>query len=170
MAESQQVRSKCAMSRKLWIKLTSFGSDFGAIFAELLPGNYAKLQPPEGQDLMDGLEVKVRLGSVWKQSLTELSGGQRYVFDRADFGGPKLTRPLQLSHCTILDHGTSAIQTCTDVYPGRDRRSSGSVTHATYRSTIQKSLQGLTIYCRQSQRGSVHKRKCSFQDKIQGWH
>lgn len=28
---------------------------------------------------MDGLEVKVRLGSVWKQSLTELSGGQRFV-------------------------------------------------------------------------------------------
>ncbi|KAF7325946.1 Structural maintenance of chromosomes protein [Mycena kentingensis (nom. inval.)] len=51
--------------------------DFGGIFAELLPGNYAKLQPPDGQDLMDGLEVKVRLGSVWKQSLTELSGGQR---------------------------------------------------------------------------------------------
>ncbi|EIW52907.1 condensin complex subunit SMC2 [Trametes versicolor FP-101664 SS1] len=51
--------------------------DFGAIFAELLPGNFAKLQPPEGQDLMKGLEVKVRLGTVWKQSLTELSGGQR---------------------------------------------------------------------------------------------
>jgi structural maintenance of chromosome 2 len=28
---------------------------------------------------MDGLEVKVQLGSVWKQSLTELSGGQRSV-------------------------------------------------------------------------------------------
>ena len=56
-----------------------FCSDFGAIFAELLPGNFAKLQPPEGQDLMQGLEVKVRLGSVWKQSLTELSGGQRCV-------------------------------------------------------------------------------------------
>jgi structural maintenance of chromosome 2 len=26
---------------------------------------------------MDGLEVKVQLGTVWKQSLTELSGGQR---------------------------------------------------------------------------------------------
>ena len=52
-------------------------SDFGAIFAELLPGNFAKLQPPDGQDLMQGLEVKVRLGQVWKQSLTELSGGQR---------------------------------------------------------------------------------------------
>jgi structural maintenance of chromosome 2 len=54
-------------------------SDFGGIFAELLPGNFAKLQPPDGQDLMDGLEVKVQLGSVWKQSLTELSGGQRSV-------------------------------------------------------------------------------------------
>ncbi|KAF8581956.1 condensin complex subunit SMC2 [Ramaria rubella] len=51
--------------------------DFGGIFAELLPGNFAKLQPPEDKDLTDGLEVKVQLGSVWKQSLTELSGGQR---------------------------------------------------------------------------------------------
>lgn len=51
--------------------------DFGDIFAELLPGNYAKLQPPEGQDVTQGLEVKVRLGQVWKESLMELSGGQR---------------------------------------------------------------------------------------------
>jgi len=54
-------------------------SDFGGIFGELLPGNFAKLQPPEGKDLMDGLEVKVRLGATWKQSLTELSGGQRCI-------------------------------------------------------------------------------------------
>ncbi|PIL32520.1 hypothetical protein GSI_05223 [Ganoderma sinense ZZ0214-1] len=58
----------------VWNKVNG---DFGAIFAELLPGNFAKLQPPDGQDLMQGLEVKVRLGQVWKQSLTELSGGQR---------------------------------------------------------------------------------------------
>ena len=38
--------------------------DFGDIFAELLLGNFAKLQPPDGQDLMDGLEIKVQLGSV----------------------------------------------------------------------------------------------------------
>jgi len=57
-----------------WAKVNK---DFGEIFAELLPGNFAKLQPPDGQDLMDGLEVKVQLGPVWKQSLTELSGGQR---------------------------------------------------------------------------------------------
>ncbi|KAF7981509.1 hypothetical protein HWV62_33069 [Athelia sp. TMB] len=60
--------------QKTWEKVNG---DFGGIFAELLPGNFAKLQPPEGQDLMQGLEVKVQLGSVWKQSLTELSGGQR---------------------------------------------------------------------------------------------
>ncbi|KAM6495528.1 condensin complex subunit SMC2 [Amanita muscaria] len=59
---------------KTWEKVDG---DFGAIFAELLPGNFAKLRPPEGQDLMDGLEVKVQLGTVWKESLTELSGGQR---------------------------------------------------------------------------------------------
>jgi len=54
-------------------------SDFGQIFAELLPGNFAKLVPPEGKDVTDGLEVKVCLGKVWKQSLTELSGGQRFA-------------------------------------------------------------------------------------------
>lgn len=58
------------------VSLTSI-SDFGDIFAELLPSNFAKLEPPEGQTVDQGLEVKVRIGSVWKQSLTELSGGQR---------------------------------------------------------------------------------------------
>ncbi|ORX40472.1 P-loop containing nucleoside triphosphate hydrolase protein [Kockovaella imperatae] len=51
--------------------------EFGQIFMELLPGNFAMLQPPEGQDVTQGLEVKVRLGQIWKASLTELSGGQR---------------------------------------------------------------------------------------------
>ncbi|KAL9936516.1 hypothetical protein V8E36_004584 [Tilletia maclaganii] len=60
--------------QRTWTKVNG---DFGDIFNELLPGNYAKLQPPEGQDVTQGLEVKVRLGEIWKQSLTELSGGQR---------------------------------------------------------------------------------------------
>ncbi|KAF9937026.1 Structural maintenance of chromosomes protein 2 [Modicella reniformis] len=51
--------------------------DFGAIFADLLPGNDARLQPLEGQEVTGGLEVKVCLRGVWKASLTELSGGQR---------------------------------------------------------------------------------------------
>ena len=51
--------------------------DFGSIFSTLLPGTSAKLAPPEGQTVLDGLEVKVAFGSVWKESLGELSGGQR---------------------------------------------------------------------------------------------
>ena len=68
---------------KTWSKVNE---DFGLIFNDLLPGNTAKLDPPEGKEISDGLEVKVCLGKVWKQSLTELSGGQRYViFNRNPF-------------------------------------------------------------------------------------
>lgn len=51
--------------------------DFGSIFSTLLPGTMAKLEPPEGGTFLDGLEVRVAFGKVWKQSLSELSGGQR---------------------------------------------------------------------------------------------
>lgn len=57
-----------------WEQVTK---DFGSIFSTLLPGTKAKLQPPEGQTVLDGLEVKVAFGGVWKESLSELSGGQR---------------------------------------------------------------------------------------------
>ncbi|KAK3339281.1 putative SMC2 protein [Neurospora tetraspora] len=60
--------------QETWEKVNA---DFGQIFAELLPGSFAKLDPPEGKTISEGLEVKVQLGKVWKQSLTELSGGQR---------------------------------------------------------------------------------------------
>lgn len=63
--------------QETWQKVNA---DFGQIFNELLPGSFAKLDPPEGKTISDGLEVKVCLGKVWKQSLTELSGGQRYIF------------------------------------------------------------------------------------------
>lgn len=61
--------------QETWQKVNG---DFGQIFSELLPGgSFAKLDPPEGKTINEGLEVKVCLGKVWKQSLTELSGGQR---------------------------------------------------------------------------------------------
>jgi structural maintenance of chromosome 2 len=61
--------------QETWEKVNG---DFGNIFSELLPGgSFAKLDPPENKTISDGLEVKVCLGKVWKQSLTELSGGQR---------------------------------------------------------------------------------------------
>lgn len=51
--------------------------DFGSIFSTLLPGANARLAPPEGSGVLDGLEFKVALGNTWKENLTELSGGQR---------------------------------------------------------------------------------------------
>lgn len=51
--------------------------DFGSVFSTLLPGARAKLEPPEGMEAWEGLEVKVAFGDEWKESLTELSGGQR---------------------------------------------------------------------------------------------
>lgn len=57
-----------------WVKVNR---DFGSIFSTLLPGTHAKLEAPEGMTVTDGLEVKVSFNGVWKDSLTELSGGQR---------------------------------------------------------------------------------------------
>lgn len=59
---------------KTW---TQVNADFGSIFSTLLPGVTAKLEPAEGGEVADGLEVRVAFGTVWKESLTELSGGQR---------------------------------------------------------------------------------------------
>lgn len=57
-----------------WSKVNK---DFGSIFSMLLPGVTAKLELLEGMTVSDGLEVKVAFNNVWKDSLTELSGGQR---------------------------------------------------------------------------------------------
>ncbi|VDN04581.1 unnamed protein product [Thelazia callipaeda] len=52
--------------------------DFGNIFSTLLPGTNAKLEPPVGvASATGGLEVKVAFRNKWKESLGELSGGQR---------------------------------------------------------------------------------------------
>uniref|UniRef100_A0A914ZLA8 Structural maintenance of chromosomes protein n=2 Tax=Parascaris TaxID=6254 RepID=A0A914ZLA8_PARUN len=52
--------------------------DFGNIFSTLLPGTSAKLDPPQGaRSALEGLEVKVAFRGQWKESLGELSGGQR---------------------------------------------------------------------------------------------
>lgn len=58
-------------------QLQLYFQDFGSIFSTLLPGTQAKLVPPEGMNILDGLEVKIAFGDVWKESLQELSGGQR---------------------------------------------------------------------------------------------
>merc|ERR1711881_311947 len=60
--------------RRTWVKVNK---DFNSIFGTLLPHASAKLEPPEGMDATEGLEIKVGFHGAWKQSLTELSGGQR---------------------------------------------------------------------------------------------
>ena len=55
-------------------------TDMGKIFETLLPGAVAKLEPIRNGRTLDGLEVKVAFGGVWKESLSELSGGQRSLF------------------------------------------------------------------------------------------
>ncbi|CAD6192508.1 unnamed protein product [Caenorhabditis auriculariae] len=51
--------------------------DFGNIFSTLLPGTTAKLSPLPGKSVLEGLEFKVAFNGQWKESLSELSGGQR---------------------------------------------------------------------------------------------
>ncbi|ESP01316.1 hypothetical protein LOTGIDRAFT_212851 [Lottia gigantea] len=60
--------------KKAWSQVNK---DFNSIFSSLLPGTQAKLSPPDGKTVLDGLEVKVAFADVWKESLSELSGGQR---------------------------------------------------------------------------------------------
>jgi len=60
--------------RHAWTKVNK---DFDSIFSTLLQNTSAKLEPPEGMQPTEGLEIKVAFNGVWKESLTELSGGQR---------------------------------------------------------------------------------------------
>lgn len=59
------------------VSLLQVNKDFGSIFSTLLPGATAKLAPPQGCGVLEGLEFKVALGTTWKENLSELSGGQR---------------------------------------------------------------------------------------------
>lgn len=60
--------------QRTWEKVNG---DFGSIMASLLPSSNAALRPVDGQPISEGLEIRVCLVGVWKNSLTELSGGQR---------------------------------------------------------------------------------------------
>ncbi|XP_067172113.1 structural maintenance of chromosomes protein 2 [Apteryx mantelli] len=61
----------------LYIAWQKVNKDFGSIFSTLLPGAKAMLAATKCQNVLDGLEFRVALGNMWKENLTELSGGQR---------------------------------------------------------------------------------------------
>ncbi|PFX31137.1 Structural maintenance of chromosomes protein 2 [Stylophora pistillata] len=89
--------------RNAWKKVNM---DFGSIFSTLLPGTTAKLAPPEGHTELDGLEVKVAFGNVWKESLSELSGGQRSLVALSLILSMLLFKPAPLY---ILDEVDAAL-------------------------------------------------------------
>lgn len=60
--------------KNAWMKVNA---NFGSIFSTLLPGAEAKLVPAEGNNSLSGLTVRVGFSGLWKDSLGELSGGQR---------------------------------------------------------------------------------------------
>lgn len=62
---------KAEALEKTWAKVNG---DFRSIFATLLPGASAKLDPVDGE-VLKGLDVRVAFGGVWKEGLSELSGG-----------------------------------------------------------------------------------------------
>lgn len=59
---------------KCWLQVNK---NFGLIFSDMLKGAQAKLQPIEGKDITEGLEISVAFKDHWRSSLSELSGGQR---------------------------------------------------------------------------------------------
>lgn len=80
--------------------------DFGSIFGSLLPGANAKLQPPANQSVLDGLEVKVGFAGAYKESLSELSGGQRSLVALSLILAMLLFKPAPLY---ILDEVDAAL-------------------------------------------------------------
>lgn len=65
---------KMELLRKAWQEVDK---NFGSIFSVLLPGAQAQLVPSAGMEFYQGLNIRVGFNGVWKESLTELSGGQR---------------------------------------------------------------------------------------------
>ncbi len=93
---------KAEALRIVWTKVNK---DFGSIFAALLPGASAKLEPPSGQAFTEGLEIKVAFNDVWK-NLAELSGGQRSLLALSLILALLLFKPAPMY---ILDEIDSAL-------------------------------------------------------------
>jgi structural maintenance of chromosome 2 len=85
---------------------TKVNRDFSSIFQTLLPNARAKLEPPEGGTVLDGLVMKVGFGDCWKDSLSELSGGQRSLLALSLILGLLLFKPAPMY---ILDEIDAAL-------------------------------------------------------------
>jgi hypothetical protein len=97
---------------------TKVNGDFGQIFAELLPGSFAKLDPPEGKTINEGLEVKVSLGLFSSfESYDDITNTKnRQSVEAESYGAIRRTA---FSYCDLPHHGSLTVQTCANVYPRR---------------------------------------------------
>uniref|UniRef100_A0A0V0G6N5 Structural maintenance of chromosomes protein n=1 Tax=Triatoma dimidiata TaxID=72491 RepID=A0A0V0G6N5_TRIDM len=89
--------------REAWDKVNH---DFNSILNSLLPSAEAKLMPVEGDDYLQGLKVKIGFGGIWKESLDELSGGQRSLVALSLILAMLLFKPAPLY---ILDEVDAAL-------------------------------------------------------------
>jgi len=64
-------------NEKLHEVVIDISKRFGKIFSDLLPRSCAKLEYQKKDSLLDGIKFKVAIDEIWKDSLTELSGGQK---------------------------------------------------------------------------------------------
>jgi len=110
--EELDVKKKSELQRT-WVKVNK---DFGSIFSTLLPGTQAKLEPPDGMEAWEGLEVKVAFGNVWKESLIELSGGQRSLLALSLILSLLLFKVSWHLNC-LADQGEGEESTSTNVDP-----------------------------------------------------
>lgn len=63
--------------KQVKIAWETVSQNFGSIFSTLLPGAQATLVAAQNNDFLAGLTVRVGFNGLWKDSLNELSGGQR---------------------------------------------------------------------------------------------
>merc|ERR1711939_153623 len=96
-------KKKIETLRKTWAKVNK---DFDSIFGTLLPFTNAKLEAPAGMDVTEGLEIKIAFNDIWKDSLTELSGGQRSLLALSLVLALLLFKPAPMY---ILDEVDSAL-------------------------------------------------------------
>jgi len=94
---------KAQTLRRTWAKVNK---DLDSIFGTLLPNANAKLEAPQGMDVTEGLEIKVAFNDVWKDSLTELSGGHRSLLALSLVLALLLFKPAPMY---ILDEVDSAL-------------------------------------------------------------
>ena len=74
----------------------------------------------EGHSVLDGLEVRVAFSGLWKENLTELSGGQRLVPNFVVAVDPQLSGYYYISTTIIvqiLKGKYSRIWQCIKIFP-----------------------------------------------------